>query len=619
MAGWTLLSYILATLLLVPLLSGAVSALFFGQEFVVVGNEDLLTWILRPAGLGYVLLIGGLAIAAGVIRYAGLFRILVDDLDDRPVSVRQTLVELLPNIPALLKLCVATIIGALLLFLPLLGALFAVYFGLLGEFDINYYIAQTPQEWYVALAVAGALVVIWAIPAVHIALRTIPALPAYLDGHRPLRRAVRESWRRTRGEARRGLWLFGLTVAAWVVLRLTLHGLYALAAAPAWRFMDVAVDSLTPLLVATIVWAAGTLAIDIIVSFIGFSLAATVLTKFYFEDTDLHRIAPAIPLGLRAFPRRVGRAIVRWMRPTRLLPVVALVVLLSLGAAALLMRGVAADPHFIIIAHRAGAHIGVENTLETLERAIEAGSDWAEIDVQLSADGEIIVKHDADMMRLADSPLRIAETDAATLLSLELIAPPDAPPEERRLATLDEFLERSRGRIGLMIELKYYGFDPSLSPAVIERVRSHQMENEVMIISLSTRALEQTRQLAPELRLGFLSAVTVGDMTRLPVEMLGVAAPALRPSLIRSARRDGIEVHVWTLNTIATMLAAIDRGADGVITDQPFMAAALRRELATLSRPERLILRLRNLLPDIDYYLVGEAATNEPLATPQAH
>jgi glycerophosphoryl diester phosphodiesterase len=445
MARWTFVNYLAAGLVLIPLLSSILGMLVF-RGGRVIGNEDLVGWVLHPVGMLYLLSAGALAIAGGVIRYAGLFRILIDDIDGRSVSLKQTVIELVPDVPALLRLCAVSIALALALVTPLLAMLGVVYFVLLRAHDINYYLAETPPEWTSALVLGGSLLVVWAVPAVYVILRTLPALPAFLDGYRPIRRAVQESWVRTKGEAARALWLFALCVILWLVVRVSLHGAYALAASPAWRLIDSNVTSVTPLLLATIVWAAGTFVIDIVVSFIGFSIAATVLTKFYFEDTDLHRKSPSIPLGLKALPRRAGMRLLWWLHPLRMLPMLAAILLVSVIASALLLRPLTEEVHFEIAAHRGGAFIGVENTLATLERAIDFGSDYAEIDLQLTADSVVVVVHDADMMRLAGDPRRIDQLTLDELLGIRLLAPDGAPEDELRIATLDEYLERSRGR-----------------------------------------------------------------------------------------------------------------------------------------------------------------------------
>lgn len=53
----------------------------------------------------------------------------------------------------------------------------------------------------------------------------------------------------------------------------------------------------------------------------------------------------------------------------------------------------------IVVAHRGGADLGPENTLECIGKGIAAGADWIEIDIHLSADGKIVVCHDASVDR----------------------------------------------------------------------------------------------------------------------------------------------------------------------------------------------------------------------------
>ena len=53
----------------------------------------------------------------------------------------------------------------------------------------------------------------------------------------------------------------------------------------------------------------------------------------------------------------------------------------------------------IVVAHRGGANLGPENTLECISKGISAGADWIEIDVHLSADGKLVVCHDASVDR----------------------------------------------------------------------------------------------------------------------------------------------------------------------------------------------------------------------------
>jgi glycerophosphoryl diester phosphodiesterase len=244
-----------------------------------------------------------------------------------------------------------------------------------------------------------------------------------------------------------------------------------------------------------------------------------------------------------------------------------------------------------IVAHRAGPSPSPENTLAALERGIAAGADWAEIDVQLTQDHVPVVVHDVDLMRVAGNPRRISRVDYRDVTGLVQRPDDGTPPSERRIATLEDFLERARGRIGLVLELKYYGWDPGLAAEVAGVLRESGTEDGVMVMSLELRAVRQLRRMEMEAPVGYAAAAAVGDATRLPVDFLSLSRRAATPSLMRSARRRGIGVHVWTVNRAPEMAEVIQEGADGLVTDRPGLAVRVREELEGMTAVSRLLLR----------------------------
>jgi glycerophosphoryl diester phosphodiesterase len=595
MAAWTLLVWASFSVVLMPLLSAGLARAVFRRDSAIVANHELLEWLLRPEGFAYVMILAGLSIMAGIVRYAGLFRIVSDDLLRRPVSVRQTILEISPDIPWLFKLCLAGVLAAAIAAAPLFGGLALIYSTWLGDYDINYYLAARPPEWSIALRVAFIWVGLWAVGAVYLLLRLVPVLPAYLDGHRPLHLAVVRSWQRTQGRAFRVLWLFIMCVVTWLLVRGSVHAAVAVVAAPVFERL-IAVGTVAPLVVFTAGYAAITLLADALISFVGFAFASTVLTKFYYEDTDLHASIPPVDLRLAGLPTRVVSAIRRWGHPRRAVPV-ALVLVLSSGALGVVLINQVVEPRTVlVIAHRAGAFMAPENTLLALERTIEAGADYAEIDVQRTRDSIVVVVHDADLMRVAGSPLMVTETTFHEIAHLQQGQPGDGPPEERRIATLPEFLERSRDRIGLIVELKYYAPDPVLLELVLRDIREAGMEDHVMLMSLELGSVRRAMKLAPEIPSGYLTTVVAGDPTRLDVAFLAVPGVMLTPRLARNAHRRDMPVFVWTVNRQDRMVDLIRRGADGIITDDPPLAASVRAEFDQLLPVERLLLRFGLLL-----------------------
>lgn len=597
MAGWTLLVWAALAVVLVPLSSGLLGRALVRGDRPVVGNEELLAWLLSPLGITWALLAGGLALIAAVVRYAGIFCIVTDDMEGRQPSVRRTALELAPHLPTLFPLCVKTVIAGGLMVLPLAAGLGAVYALLLGRYDINYYLSVQPAEWYVALGVGGVWAAVWAVAAGYVAGRSILALPAYLDGYAPLRTAVRRSWERTRGNAGRLVRLMVFAVVAWILVRFVLNAMILATASVSMDWVASMFASLRPILMTTGLFAGASFAVDAVVSFLGFAFLATVLTKFYLEDTGLHATAPAPPTGAD-IRSRTAATTRRWLHPARLLPLAVLVAATSLVGSAFLLDPVVEPQPVAIHAHRAGPPPSPENTLSALERAIAAGADYSEIDVQRTQDGTLVIVHDADFMRVAGDPRRVADVTYAEIMGLVQQPADDTPASERRIATLGHFMERAQGRIKLNIELKYYGPDPDLADAVVRQVLAHDMADDVVLMSLSLEAVERIRALAPEIRTGYVSAVAVGDVSRLPVDFLAIAQHRATPRLIRAAHERGIAVYPWTVNRADAMAALMERGVDGIITDDPALAFRVRQELAKLSPAGWLLLRFRGLLLD---------------------
>jgi glycerophosphoryl diester phosphodiesterase len=591
MAAWTILVWAAITLLLVPLSSGVLGRYLLRGERLVVGNEALLAWLVTPAGFGYALLAGALAITAAVVRYAGIFRIVTDHLEGHRANVRKTAFRLWPQLPFLFKLCVAAIALGGLLVLPLAASLAAIHATFLAAHDINYYLSTTPPAWWAALALAGVIGFAWLLAASYLIGRLLPALPAYLDGHRPLTAAVRRAWALADGRTARLVRLLAFCLGVWIGTRLVV-GLGFLAAASAGLDRIAAGTASLQLLAAiSATYLGASLILDAAINFVGFSFIATVLTKFYYEDTPLH--AEALPAPrIRDLPFHAAAKVLRWLSPIRLGLIALLLVGAGLMGGRLLLGGVEAPRGVVVHAHRGGPPPSPENTLAALERSIAAAADYAEIDVQRTRDGEIVVVHDADLMRVARDRRRIADVTYAEIAGVVQLPDDGSPASERRVATLGDFLERARGRIGLNIELKYYGWDPALAPAVVEEVRRHGMEGEILLMSLERRAVEDLRRMASEMPVGYVAAAAVGELSRLPVSFLALATPLATPRLIRNARAAGTEVHVWTINRADAMADLIERGVDGIITDDPALAVSVREELRQMSPAARLLLRV---------------------------
>jgi len=146
---------------------------------------------------------------------------------------------------------------------------------------------------------------------------------------------------------------------------------------------------------------------------------------------------------------------------------VVIIVVLAVRGAALLRI----DEQTRITAHRGFSKVAPENTLSAIRKAIEAGADWSEIDVQETADKVVVVLHDRDLMRLAGDGRRLADLRYDELEKIDVGSRFSPAFAGERVPRLEDVIDTARGHMKLNIELKYYGPDPRLAHDVARILR----------------------------------------------------------------------------------------------------------------------------------------------------
>jgi glycerophosphoryl diester phosphodiesterase len=298
-----------------------------------------------------------------------------------------------------------------------------------------------------------------------------------------------------------------------------------------------------------------------------------------------------------ALPALGATARRRWRRANRALWLAVVVMVGGSAVSALIVvRERQLAPPVYVTAHRGSSLRAPENSLSAIEAAIEDGADYAEIDVQETANGVIVVMHDSDLLRVAGRNWKIWETDYEQLRDLDAgswFAPEFAG---ERIPTLEEVIERARGRIRLNIELKYNGHDQRLAERVVEILEASAFVDHVVISSLELRGIREIRELDPDLRVGFIVASSIGNLTRIDADFFSMNSRSVSQDMVRRLRRNGKGVHVWTVNGRRNMSTFIDLGVENIITDEPAVLREMLREREELDEAEKVLLAFRNWL-----------------------
>jgi glycerophosphoryl diester phosphodiesterase len=465
---------------------------------------------------------------------------------------------------------------------PILVLMGLVYWTFLREHDINFYLTNRPPEFLLAAGIAALLAIVLGLWLASRFLGWMYALPGLLfEDLGPL-----ESLRASVAETRDRRW----KILAWTVAWLAAG--FAASLVLTWLLgltgrlvVPQASDSVR--LVAFTLGAVGLLSIaaNLILSFVSAALFALLIVRLYRADAAPEGVdarLPAAESGERQTRIRFGPVTV----------VSGSVLALGVAAiiAAIIVARLPAEDAAIVIAHRGAAAHAPENTMASVRRALEDGADMVEIDVQETADGEVVVFHDSDFMKTAGRPLKLWDATAPDLNRLDIGSWFDPEFEGERVPTLEEVLIESRGRARVDIELKYYGHDQALERRVVEIVERTDMSSDVAIMSLKYDGVQKIRSLRPDWTYGLLTSVSLGDATAFDVDFLAVNAGSASRRFVRRAHAAGKEVYVWTVNDPFFMSAMMSRGVDGIITDDPGLARRVLEFRSELSPAERLLI-----------------------------
>ena len=293
-------------------------------------------------------------------------------------------------------------------------------------------------------------------------------------------------------------------------------------------------------------------------------------------------------------PLTPRRPLFGWQLAGALLAGAAVAVILSL----LSIRDLNLDENLEITAHRAGAAGAPENTIAALNRAIADGADWAEIDVQLTADKKLIIMHDIDLARVGGGSRRVDQATQEEIQALDVGTPFGKQYAGERIPTLQEMLAAASDRIRLNIELKPHDAADALELTlrVIDELRQAKMVTRCRMCSQSYESLQLVRQLEPELPVGYIVATSIGDSTKLDVNFLMVKSKLATRDLVDRAGLRGIAIHAWTVNDPSEVAPLLDAGIANLITDDPARMRSQFDEIRGLSAPERLLLRAAHSL-----------------------
>lgn len=250
------------------------------------------------------------------------------------------------------------------------------------------------------------------------------------------------------------------------------------------------------------------------------------------------------------------------------------------------------------IAHRGGAALKPENTMAAFRNAVDLGADGAELDVQLSADGVVVVHHDyrlnpgltrKDGIWLKGKTPRIKDLRFAELQRFDLGAadpgsdyarahPLMVPQEGACIPSLEEVAALPRNFL-LMVELKSSTDPDSADPVALADATLQVMKDQLartIFVGFDWRGLARIKAQAKKARCWFSTDELKGD-ARVVLDIIKASGgdgwfPRYQdatPEMVALARAQGLQVGAWTVNEPDEMKRLLNLQLDAICTDRP--------------------------------------------------
>lgn len=536
----------------IPLLSILFNKILAAGGFDAAANHDLLRFVFSRYGLLSVLLMAPIAMMLIYTEFAVLFYIAYYGIQEKRARIRPVLFKAISRLPGLWRIGVFGLALYLLLLFPLLDV--NIGGSLLPNLTIPNFVTGELMK-----TISGTIVLV-IVGLVVLALNfiCIYALPIMiLEGKYQFWNAVRESrrlfWRSKWSLVRAGLewavlflFLFILLICLIILIALLLPN----GDGESTLMITIGITLSFGLYIATLVMT---------------PMFITIITLLYVRyqghdrvNIDTDGVDASVWKG-----RDMQRLLVRRYRSA--LTAFGMLILMAIGwgATTLLTDWGEANEKFIFMAHRGDTTSGIENTMGAFEGAIRTGADYIELDILQTKDGKLAVIHDENLKRLSGQNVNVYDL---TLSQLQQI-PLRAGKFQDHVPSLDEVLERTKGKIKLNVELKIHGHEKDFVPILVDTIRRHKAEQQIIIQSLDYELVQQVKKAAPDLTVGYVIFATFAPLNQFEADFFVVEEAFARPRLIRSAKMIGKPIYVWTVNDVDSVEHFYTLGADGIITD----------------------------------------------------
>lgn len=241
----------------------------------------------------------------------------------------------------------------------------------------------------------------------------------------------------------------------------------------------------------------------------------------------------------------------------------------------------------LIFAHRGYSAKYPENTMLAYEKAVQAGADGIELDVQMTKDGELILMHDEAVDRTTDGTGLVKDKNLEDIKKLDASYVFTGEYGVNRIPTLREYFTFAKmADILTNIELKtgVYPYD-GIEEKTLSMIDEFGLRDKVIVSSFNHYSVLKMKKMAPDMKYGLLEESWIVGMPayadNLQMNYLHPIASSVTLDMYHESQAKNIGINTWTVDDPAEMKRLLELGVNGIISDDPELAKMVSRDYYT--------------------------------------
>lgn len=230
-----------------------------------------------------------------------------------------------------------------------------------------------------------------------------------------------------------------------------------------------------------------------------------------------------------------------------------------------------------VISHRAKCFIyQYENSMDAIKDSVSCKVNYAEIDVQETKDGVVILIHDKFLKSMTGLNKKIDQLNYSEIKKLNTGALNVTGHISEKIPTLEQVVKYSKGKLNLIIHIKPYGDTISLTNKVIHIIKENNLINHCIIQSSNYTILTNIKKLDPNINTSYITTNPYINLYSMDVNFYSIKENLVTKNLVEDIHNSNKKIYVWTVNNENSMRKLINLGVDGIITDNPKLLINIR-------------------------------------------